>query len=303
MYSLTTSLIFSSLFINNADIVAESLTSTRHQDLALNAADQLTLMHGIKFHNAINISEYYVSEKLDGVRAYWDGKLLWSRQGILIQAPTTLTSELPTVPLDGELWLGRGRFEEVTGLIHRNDPSHPAWGQISFAVFDVPYLTGVFTERYAALKHLLLNPINASLEYPVFAIHQFNITTEVELFEMLDNVVAQGGEGLILHKKSNPYQFGRTNNVLKLKPENILRAKVIGYKPGNGKYKGMVGSIKVISSAGVEFYVGSGLTDIMRRNPPAIDSSLCVLHTGYTANKIPRFPRYTQFCDNRTHSD
>lgn len=299
MYSLTTSLIFSILFINNTDTLAEPLVTNQSQNVALKSADQLTLMHGVKFHNTIDISQYYVSEKLDGVRAYWDGKLLWSRQGILIQAPHSLTSELPAVPLDGELWLGRGRFEEVAALIQRNDPTHPAWDQISFAVFDVPYLTGAFTDRYAALKHLLLSPTTTSLVNPVFAIHQFNVASETELFEMFDAVVAQGGEGLILHKKSNTYQFGRTENVLKLKPENITRAKVIGYKPGNGKYQGMVGSIKVITPSGTEFYVGSGLTDAMRLNPPAINSSLCVLHTGFTSKNIPRFPRYTQFCNSR----
>ncbi len=296
MYSLTTSIIFNGLFLNQGAILTDSNDSNIQHDLEFRTTDKLTLMHGIKFHHAIDISQYYVSEKLDGVRAYWDGKFLWSRQGILIQAPKSLISELPVVPLDGELWLGRGRFEDISALIQRNDPSHRSWNHVSFAVFDIPYLTGTFSERYTALKHLLISPPVPSLIYPVFAIRQTSIRTETELFDLLDDVIAEGGEGLMLHKKNNTYQFGRTSNLLKLKPENILRTKVVSYKPGNGKYKGLVGSLRVISTSGSEFYVGSGLTDKMRKNPPAIDSEICVVHTGYTANGKPRFPRYTQFC-------
>lgn len=298
MYSLATSLILNGLFLNQSDLVADSFLYSNQEKVSIfNNSEQLTLMHGIKFHEAIDITQYFVSEKLDGIRAYWDGKYLWSRQGIIIRAPHSLTSELPVVPLDGELWLGRGGFEEISGLVQRNDPDHSSWNKVSFAVFDAPYLSGTFKERYSALKSLLISPNKASLAYPVFTIPQTKLKSESELFDYLDNIVSEGGEGLILHKVTNPYQFRRTNNVLKLKPEHIMRARVLAYKPGNGKYKDLVGSLKVISRTGVEFYVGSGLTDQLRNNPPSINSEVCVLHTGFTAKGMPRFPRYTQFCN------
>jgi len=297
MYSLTTSLLFNSLFFNPAEGSVEHSTNAEIKSTNVGRFEQLTLMHGVKFNTPIDITKYYVSEKLDGVRAYWDGKLLWSRQGLLIQAPSSLTSELPVMPLDGELWLGRGRFEEISGLVNRNDSTHEDWNKVSFAVFDVPYLTGTFNERYGALKALLPNPSKSSTAYPVFVVPQYNVETEEALFDYLNEVINLGGEGLMLHHKNNPYHFGRTNNVLKLKPKNIMRVKIVGYKPGNGKYQAMVGSLKVMSADGIEFYVGSGLTDRLRQSPPAIDSKICILHTGFTVHGKPRFPRYTHFCN------
>lgn len=298
MYSLTTSLVFNSLFINPAASPIDHVLPITNITPTLERVDQSTLMHGVKFNGPIDVAKYFVSEKLDGVRAYWDGKLLWSRQGLPIPTPSSLTAELPVIPLDGELWMGRGRFEQISGLINRNDPSHAAWNEVSFAVFDAPHLTGTFTERYGALKGVLPQPIESSLTNPVFVIPQYNIETEHELFDYFDKIIALGGEGLMLQLKTNHYHFGRTNNLIKLKPENTMRVKVVGYKPGKGKYKGMIGSLKVTTATGIEFYVGSGLTDHLRKNPPTINGFICILHTGFTLHGKPRFPRYTPFCSN-----
>ena len=50
-----------------------------------------------KFHKDINIQDYWISEKLDGVRAYWNGKQLISRQGNIFTAPTWFTEEFPPI--------------------------------------------------------------------------------------------------------------------------------------------------------------------------------------------------------------
>lgn len=302
MHSLASSLIINQILLSQHNTL--NLNTSKKENAAKVALQQhKTLMHGVKFNQPVkDIATYLVSEKLDGIRAYWDGKYLWSRQGLIIKAPHSLTSELPSVPLDGELWLGRGSFEAMMGLVQANDPHDPKWSQVSFAIFDLPSLTGSFQERYTALSHLVPVPIEASLIYPIFAIPQKGFKDQNELFEYFQQVLNQGGEGLILHKKTNPYQFQRTNNILKLKPEHVSQVTVIGYKAGKGKYQDMLGSLEVENTAGKRFYVGSGLTDALRSNPPALNSKICILHTGFTTHGIPRFPRYTELCQAQTLS-
>ena len=296
MFSLTTSLILNSLF--GYQTATHVISTNPHQQRLQvhKESQQLTLMHGITLESAVNLNEYYVSEKLDGVRAYWDGRHLWSRSGLLIKAPASLINELPAIPLDGELWLGRGNFNRISGLIHRNDPSHSYWDQVSFAVFDLPSHTGAFKDRYSALQSLFPVPPEPSQEYPVFTIPQHTLTSEQTLLRYLREVTDKGGEGLMLHKTSNIYTYSRSANVLKLKPTNFTQATVIGYKPGTGKYEGKVGSLHVTDENGLTFYVGSGLTDELRNRPPAIGSSICIKHSGFTANNKPRFPRYSKLC-------
>lgn len=295
MFSLTTSLIINSIFTNQVD-KAYSSANYSHSKPVYSQSHHLTLMHGITFDSPVNLAEYYVSEKLDGVRAYWDGRHLWSRSGLLIKAPVSLVNELPSIPLDGELWLGRGNFNLVSGLIQRNDPTNSLWNQVSFAIFDLPNHTGIFYERYRALANLFPIPEQASLNYPVFAIPQRTLDSEQELLDYLSEVTEKGGEGLMLHKLINPYTFTRTENVLKLKPTHYTRATVLGYTEGTGKYTGKVGALHVSSEQGVEFFVGSGLTDAMRTTPPEVGSQVCIKHNGLTVNNKPRFPRYSRLC-------
>ncbi|RUO39398.1 DNA ligase [Aliidiomarina taiwanensis] len=296
MFGLTTSLIFNSIFGYATEANGKAAVPTQLGS-SVSQMQQLTLMHGISFESPVNVSQYYVSEKLDGVRAYWDGRHLWSRTGLLIKAPEAITRELPAVPLDGELWLGRGNFGTMSGLIHSNNPSQSSWDQVSFAIFDLPSHGGNFAERYEALKHLFPLPEYPSQTYPVFVIPQTTLSNEQQLLDYLAEVVKQGGEGLMLHKQSNAYTFGRTSNVLKLKPAYYSSATVIGYKPGSGKYEGKIGALHVRNTQGIEYYVGSGLTDNLRETPPEIGSLVCVKHSGLTVNQKPRFPRYSKLCE------
>ena len=59
---------------------------------------------------SVDPAHYLVSEKFDGVRAVWDGKVLRFRSGNVVNAPQWFIEKLPKTPLDGELWLARGKF-------------------------------------------------------------------------------------------------------------------------------------------------------------------------------------------------
>lgn len=247
------------------------------------------LQHGQYYQSDmdIDLSHYYLSEKLDGFRGYWDGKTLKSKTGYAYQAPDWFTEALGTEPLDGELWMGRGRFDELASVL--NGTSHPeGWRDIQYMIFDLPAMQAPFHERVAKMREYI-----PSLNAPhVKMIPQEIIPTKDALMQRLNEVVAHGGEGLMLHHQDAFYGAGRVNHLLKVKPYDEGKGVVVGYKPGKGKYAGLVGSLRVQLSDGSEIYVGSGLTDELRAHPPAIGTTIAFVHNGWTKHGKPRFARF-----------
>jgi DNA ligase-1 len=116
------------------------------------AAPPLLLAHEADEH--IDPAGWLVSEKLDGVRAAWDGTQLRFRSGRPVAAPAWFVARLPRTPLDGELWLGRGRFDELSGLVRRGEPDDAAWREVRYMVFELPGAPGSFAERAPALARI-----------------------------------------------------------------------------------------------------------------------------------------------------
>jgi DNA ligase 1 len=234
------------------------------------------------------INRYWVSEKLDGVRAYWTGNELLTRSGHSIAAPAWFTAPLPPCALDGELWGGRGTFERTSGVVRSLAAEGAAWRALSYMTFDLPAETSVFDERCDRLAAL-----TASLRAPwIAAIQQTRVADVAELHARLRDVEEQRGEGLMLHRGAARYIAGRSDDLLKMKSFDDAEAKVVGYVAGNGKYVGLVGALLVERGDGVQFRIGSGLSDVERRHPPALGSWVTYVHNGFTSSGMPRFPRF-----------
>ena len=187
------------------------------------------------YQSDIKLQNYWVSEKFDGVRAYWNGANFVSRQGNVFHAPEWFTCVLPEKALDGELWLGRGMFEQLSGVVRRQSPDDSSWSGVKFMIFDLPGHAGVFDERLKRLEEII-SKINAS---HIQLIEQFKVLSHDVLMKKLDDIVEQGGEGLMLHLGSSLYKNGRSDDLLKLKKHFDAEAMVINHIPGKGKYKGM----------------------------------------------------------------
>jgi len=228
-----------------------------------------------------DVTQFWVSEKLDGVRARWDGRQLISRGGNVFVAPDWFVRDFPDKPLDGELWMGRGRYEDVVSVVRKQNPDD-GWKAIKFMVFDLPAQGGPFTERVEAMRQLVKTPYLEVIE-------QFRVDSNKALMQKLDNIAGQGGEGLMLHRQTAFYHSGRSDDLLKVKPFEDAEATVIGYKPGKGKNTGLMGAIKVRIDNGKEFYIGSGFTQQQRQNPPLIGSLITYRYQGFTQAGIPRF--------------
>ncbi|MFT6163648.1 MAG: DNA ligase-1 [Zhongshania aliphaticivorans] len=261
-----------------------------HADTSLPAqtTQKPALMLAKPYRSDIELKHYWISEKLDGVRAYWDGTQLISRQGNRFSAPDWFTQGFPKQVLDGELWMGRNRFAEVSGAVRRQIPDPAQWQKIRFMVFDSPGETGDFDHRLQALRVLF-----AQLNSPSIAlIEQYKIDDETALMQALDQVIANGGEGLMLHLGSAPYRGIRSDDLLKLKRFSDAEAVVIGHIPGKGKFSGMLGAVLVKMPDGREFKIGSGFSDEQRRHPPAIGSTISYKYQGTTASGLPRFASF-----------
>ena len=231
---------------------------------------------------------YLVSEKYDGVRALWDGRVLRHRSGRVVSAPQAFLASLPGCALDGELWLGRGRFDEVSGLVRTAAPTPQTWAGVRYMAFELPGAGGTFRERTAKLSALA----DATSASPLRAVAQSRIADRDGLRRRLAQVVAVGGEGLMLHLASAAEASGRSDVLLKLKPHLDAEATVLGHRPGHGKYAGLVGALAVETADGVRFLLGSGLSDELRRGPPPVGSLVTFRYRDRTPAGVPRFATF-----------
>ncbi len=240
------------------------------------------------YHDGIDLDAYWVSEKLDGVRAWWDGERLLSRRGNVYPAPDWFIRDFPDTPLDGELWIGRQRFEETVGIVRSHNAGDAAWRRIRFMVFDLPAEPGPFDQRLDKLRRLISERGIPWLR----AVEQFHVENENALMRRLRAVTDAGGEGLMLHRGASPYHAGRADNLLKLKTLYDAEATVIGHLPGKGKYRGLLGALLVTTADGRTFRVGTGLSDAERRDPPPIGSTITYRYRGLTRKGAPRFASF-----------
>jgi DNA ligase-1 len=246
------------------------------------------------YEPGIDLGAYLVSEKFDGVRAYWDGRRLITRGGLVINAPTWFTEGLPPRPLDGELWMGRGTFARVSGTVRRHEPDPEAWHQVRYVLFDLPASDLPFAQRVEALEALVAESANPRLKLA----QQTPVADHAALQERLERVVARGGEGLMLHHRDAIYRPGRSDRLLKLKPYFEGEATVIEHLPGEGKYAGMLGSMLVEEPDGTQFRLGTGFTDAERAAPPPIGSEVSFKYHGRTKNGLPRFASFLRVADD-----
>lgn len=246
-----------------------------------------------RYTQDIDPEHYWVSEKLDGVRAIWDGSSLRFRSGRLIVTPDWFVAGLPATPLDGELWMGRRSFDRLSGLVRRASPDDAEWQSVHYMVFELPGGAGDFSARVEQIRSIV-----ASANKPwLAAVPQFRIADRQALTRKLDEVLACGGEGLMLHRADARWVSGRSTALLKLTPWHDAEARVVAHLPGKGRLRGMVGSLEVEAPDGRRFRIGSGLTDADRRNPPPIGAEVTYRYRELTVKGLPRFPRFVRVRD------
>ncbi len=236
----------------------------------------------------IDIRGWWMSEKYDGIRGYWTGRELVSRVGNVFATPLWFTANFPAVPLDGELWIDRQTFEELSSIVLDHTPDETGWKRVRYMVFDAPQARGGFETRLDFARQWFdLHP-NAQ----VTIVEHEICRDDKHLQQKLAAIEAKGGEGLILRRPMSPYTVGRSRDILKVKTHQDADAVVIGHRPGKGRHTGRLGALWVELPNGVQFAIGTGLTDTERDNPPPIGSTIKFKHHGFTKAGKPRFASF-----------
>ena len=246
------------------------------------------LMLANSYHQGIDLDQYWVSEKYDGVRALWDGEKLISRGGNTYVAPDWFIKDFPVKKLDGELWIAREKFELTVSTVRDHQPDEVAWKKIKYMVFDMPEVEMVFDRRLDYLKKLIKNSNVPWLQ----AVKQWKVKDHETLQNQLYEITAQGAEGLMLHRGSSRYKGKRTGDLLKVKLYQDAEAIVVKHISGKGKYKDMLGAIVVEMPNKIRFKIGTGFSDAERSNPPEIGETITYQYRGKTKNNIPRFASF-----------
>lgn len=236
------------------------------------------------------VEGWLMSEKLDGVRALWDGHQITSRNGNIFVAPDWFLAALPPCPLDGELWLGRGRFQAAAGIVRRKAPNDADWLALQYRVFDAPAHPGEFAARLEEVRRVLVgNQVASALEH-------IRCNNDGQMWQYFEDITQGGGEGVMLRNPAMRYEQGRTANLLKLKPTDSTEARVIGHQAGKGRHEGRLGALECELN-GLRFNVGTGLSDADRDCPPPVGSLATVEFCGLTDGGIPRFPVFVAVRD------
>ena len=228
-----------------------------------------------------NITGWVMSEKLDGIRAYWDGKRLLSRGGKVIHAPTWFTQGYPPFPIDGELWTKRADFEQILSIVRDRTPSTD-WKSIAHYIFEVPHAQGGLLKRLKKVK-----PYEGNI---IKIIPQIKIQDQHHFKQFLTAIEKNGGEGVVVRDPNAPYIDKRTNKALKVKSFLDKECKILAYHQGKGKFQGLLGSVTCQMENNVTFKIGSGFSRDERKNPPPIGSMVTFKYQSMTKYGKPRFP-------------
>lgn len=271
-----------------APCVAHAQTPTAVAVATATAPDRPALMLANVYSARTDLSAHWVSEKYDGVRAFWNGQHLLTRGGERIHTPGWFTQGWPAEPMDGELWAGRGQFAHAVSTVRQQQPDDAAWYRMHYMVFDLPAHPGPFSERLEAYRVLV-----ATLHQPwVEAVSQWRVATHAELQRQLLRTVKAGGEGLMLHRSDALYRSVRSDDLLKVKTHSDAEAQVVGHVPGRGKHAGRLGALWVETPEGLRFKLGTGLSDAQRRHPPALGAWVTYRYRGLNDSGLPRFASF-----------
>jgi DNA ligase-1 len=246
------------------------------------------IMLPMVYTECTDVTGWLMSEKLDGVRGYWDGRQLLSKNGIPFHVPPAFTRNFPDFAIEGELWGGRNTFEKTVGIVKKQE-AHDGWLELTFAIFDVPAAPGGVEDRLKqAADWFARHPSDHA-----FVIDQRPVDSHAHLAETLKQIEAQGGEGIMLRRRGSAYSPGRSQDLLKVKSFSDREAVVVGHLAGQGRNQGRMGSLLVeLPDNRTRFKIGTGFSDAIRENPPPVGSLITFKYYGFYPSGIPKFPSF-----------
>ncbi|MBU3914211.1 DNA ligase [bacterium] len=250
-------------------------------------AQNVNLQKPMVYSKQTDITNWFMSEKLDGVRGYWDGANLMTRKGNVLNPPQWFLKNFPPFELDGELWSSRNSFEFIQSTVLTEKPSD-SWKKITFNIFEVPNAKGDFPTRLQkATKWFEEHPNNHTRIIP-----QIVCGNDKHLQLFVDEIELRGGEGVIVKDPRLDYHAGRSPHILKIKKDNDMEGKVVAVNPGKGKLTGMMGSLTLALENGITFKLGTGFSEKTRKHPPQKETIVTFKYYGFSKNGVPKFASF-----------
>lgn len=235
-------------------------------------------------YNNQNIQGWLMSEKLDGIRAIWDGKVLKTKNGNIIHIPKEFTHNFPPFYLDGELWTKRNDFETIQSIVLDKTAS-TQWKKITYNIFEVPYAKGDFLQRLQKAKNWFKKHHTPKVQF----IQQIVCKDNIHLEKFLERIIAQKGEGVIIKNPNLDYIAKRSTQSLKVKKFLDMEGVVIGINYNNQQ---QMKSLKVQLQNGIIFNLGGGFSKKERQYHPKIGEVVTFKYYGLSKNKKPKFASF-----------
>ncbi|WP_369177294.1 DNA ligase [Candidatus Thiodubiliella endoseptemdiera] len=248
------------------------------------------------YNEKLDVVGWVMSEKLDGIRGFWDGEKLISRGGVILNPPKSWTANFPNFAIDGELWTKRADFEGVSSIVRRKKPDS-RWQKVSFNIFEVPNQKGGILQRLKVLQDYLQQHPSKTIRI----IQQIPVKSKQQLNDFLNEIISKKGEGIVVRNPKTLYQTGRLSSALKIKKYQDEECTVLEILSGKGKYSNKMGALKCQTKTGKILKIGSGFTDQQRQNPPIIGSEITFKYYGLTNNKKYKHPVFLKIKPKLTH--
>jgi len=236
----------------------------------------------------IKSTSWYISEKYDGWRMTYQNGTFYSRTGQELKVPAPMRKEMEQFCgesdiLDGELWLGYGKFTEIQAALNSGS------SDLTFLVFDMPSADGSFQDRLSLLKKKLLAMTTAMIKI----VEQVQVdATDVSTIDTYYNtVIEKGGEGIVLKPMSMMYDAGKRSDIfLKRKPWDTMEVKIVGHFTTDAQKNDGCG---YVSSLVCEVPTGNKTFKVQYKsyNAPAIGTTISIKYSQTTVNGLPKFPQ------------
>ena len=223
----------------------------------------------------------FYSRKFDGKRMYYLDDIAYSRDNKIcrpapiahITAQISACRELRDFVTDGEvLYFNEDyseNFKKAISLTSRIERS-PECERLYYVIFDlihgdffrVEEEYEAFANTYEKLKvKLEAESIEGRCDLLKTKLPNVYIAKQSnDLFEFTNHPQYKDWEGLMLRDAGAPYQYKRTDKLLKIKQWQDIECKVVGVKAGIGKHLGRLGAL-IVDYKGYVVAVGSGFND------------------------------------------
>lgn len=236
-----------------------------------------------KVYTDENVSGWLMSEKLDGIRGYWDGQNLYTKNQKLLHPPQEFLVNFPPFALDGELYFKRGDFEFVQNTV-LDEMASAGWEKITYHIFEVPREDELdFLQRLQIAKNWFDTHPNPQVHIIAQEVCQNNAHLE----RTLQKMVALGAEGLIVKNPALAYHTGRTNGMLKVKTYFDMEGIVVKH---NFDLKGKCKSIRLKLANGILFNLTNSGNKYQKL--PNIGEVVTFKYYGLTKNGVPKFASF-----------